>query len=85
MWVDTDGEHVIVNTAVGRKKQRLAEEGKPVSIEISNPSNPYRYSLIKGKIMKQTFESAEEHINQMAKNILALKNIQKVLKTKKGF
>ncbi|MFP3214595.1 MAG: pyridoxamine 5'-phosphate oxidase family protein [Nitrososphaeria archaeon] len=85
VWVDTDGEHVIVNTAVGRKKQRLAEEGKPVSIEISNPSNPYRYALIKGKILKQTFDGAEEHINQMAKNILALKNIQKVLKTKKGF
>ncbi|MFP3166390.1 MAG: pyridoxamine 5'-phosphate oxidase family protein [Nitrososphaeria archaeon] len=67
VWVDTDGEHVIVNTAMGRKKQRLAEEGKPVSIEISNPSNPYRYALIKGKILKQTFDGAEEHINQMAK------------------
>jgi len=85
VWVDTDGEHGIVNTAMGRKKQRLAEEGKPVSIEILNPSNPYRFALIKGKILKQTFYGAEEHINQMAKNILVLKNIQKVQKTKKGF
>ncbi len=67
VWVDTDGVHVLVNTAVGRKKQKLAKFGKPVSIEISNPSNPYRYVLIKGIVARQSFENAEKHIDYLAK------------------
>jgi len=66
VWVDTDGERIIINTAVGTKKQRLARAGIPVSVEISNPSNPYRYVLVKGRVAEQTEKGADEHINKMS-------------------
>lgn len=66
VWVDSDGERIMINTAIGRKKQRLARVGAPVSVEISNPSNPYSYVLVKGRVAEQTEKGAEEHINRMA-------------------
>lgn len=71
-WVDTDGERVIINTAEGRKKQKLAKKGSAVTVVITNPSNPYKYVMIKGKIKEQTRERAEEHINKMASKYMGV-------------
>ncbi|MEM0097177.1 MAG: pyridoxamine 5'-phosphate oxidase family protein [Conexivisphaerales archaeon] len=73
VWVDTDGESIIINTANGRKKQKLAKKGSIVTVTITNPSNPYKYVMIKGKIKGQTETGAEEHIDKMALKYMGLK------------
>ncbi len=83
VWVDTDGEHVLVNTAVGRKKQVLAKPGEKVTIEVSNPSNPYRYAMIKGVVVKQTRENAEEHIDYLAKKYMGVERYPRSSKDEK--
>lgn len=70
VWVDTDGRFIIINTAEGRRKQRLAAPGTRVTLVVTNPSNPYKYIMIKGKVVNQTKEGAEEHIDKMAQKYM---------------
>ncbi|MDG6935921.1 MAG: TIGR03618 family F420-dependent PPOX class oxidoreductase, partial [Nitrososphaerota archaeon] len=77
VWVDTDGKNVIINTAEGRKKQKLAKKGSAVTVTITNPSNPYKYVMIKGKIKEQTGTQAEEHIDKMASKYMGVKKYPK--------
>lgn len=72
VWCDYDGEHVIVNSARGRRKDRNMERDPRVSLEISDPDNPYRYLEIRGRVVEITEEGADEHINKMAKKYMGV-------------
>jgi PPOX class probable F420-dependent enzyme len=69
VWVDTDGEHVIFNTAKGRIKHRNMERNPAVAISVSDRANDYRTLWIKGTVELVT-EGADEHIDRMAKKYL---------------
>lgn len=66
VWIDFDGEHVLVNSARGRVKDRNLTVGAPVAVEISDPDNPYRYMQIRGRVAGVIEEGAEEHINKLS-------------------
>ena len=68
-WVDTDGEAVIINTSVGRKKPRNIEQFKHVSICVVDSKQPYRWVSVSGKGEFETKE-ADAHIDAMAKKYL---------------
>ena len=70
VWVDTDGEHVIVNTARGRQKPRNLERDRRVAISIVDRNNPYHQANIRGEIVEMTTEGADAHIDRMAKKYL---------------
>ncbi|HZS04491.1 MAG TPA: PPOX class F420-dependent oxidoreductase [Blastocatellia bacterium] len=70
VWCDYDGQHVIVNSARGRQKDRNMRRDPRVSVEISDPDNPYRYLEIRGRVVEITEEGADEHIDKMAKKYL---------------
>jgi PPOX class probable F420-dependent enzyme len=66
-WVDTDGEHILINTAMGRIKMRNIARDPRVSAEISPSKDPYTYTLIRGRVVEQvTGERADDHIDKMA-------------------
>src|SRR6058998_898639 len=68
VWVDTDGKFVLVNTAIGRVKQRNLKKDPRVALAISDPSDPYYFLQIRGKVVEQiTGPVAEQHIDKMAK------------------
>ncbi|SCL17086.1 PPOX class F420-dependent oxidoreductase [Micromonospora inyonensis] len=69
VWVDTDGEHVVFNTAKGRVKHRNMERNPVVAISVSDRANDYRTLWIKGTVELIT-EGADEHIDRMAKKYL---------------
>ncbi len=67
-WVDTDGKFVLVNTAVGRVKQRNVKKNPHVALAITEQSNPYNLVIIRGKVVEQIVgRAAEEHIDKMEK------------------
>lgn len=72
VWCDYDGEHVIVNSARGRQKDRNLKRDPRVSLEISDPDNPYRYVEIRGHAVEITEDGADEHINKMAKKYMGV-------------
>ncbi len=67
-WVDTDGKFILVNTAIGRVKQRNVKKNPNVALAITDQNNPYNLVVIRGKVVDQlTGRVAEEHIDKMSK------------------
>jgi PPOX class probable F420-dependent enzyme len=69
-WVDTDGEHVLINTAQGFQKLRNIARNPRVAVAIAAPDNPSRYVQIRGRVIATTTEGAAEHIEQLAQKYL---------------
>jgi PPOX class probable F420-dependent enzyme len=70
VWVDFDGQHVLVNTARGRVKDRNLQREPRVALSIPDPENPYRYLGIQGRVVELTEKGASSHIDTMAKKYL---------------
>ncbi len=70
VWVDSDGEYVIFNSAKGRQKDRNVRRDPRVALAIVDPENPYRYLEVRGKVAEITEQGADAHIDKMAKKYL---------------
>jgi PPOX class probable F420-dependent enzyme len=68
VWVDTDGENVLVNTAIGRVKEKNIARDPRVSVSVPDWKNPYTFITVNGAVVKKiTGKEAEDHIDKMAK------------------
>ncbi len=66
--VDTDGTHVIFNTAEGRVKSRNLRRDPRVAISVFDPSNAYSRVLnVQGRAVVITQSGAEDHIDQLSR------------------
>lgn len=70
VWVDVEGDLVLVNTARGRQKDKNMRRDPHVAMAIIDPENPYRYLEIRGRVAEITEEGADAHIDKMAKKYL---------------
>jgi PPOX class probable F420-dependent enzyme len=67
VWIDTDGENVFVNTAIGRQKAKNVARDPRVAVGVFDHANPYDYVSINGKVAKQiTGKEADDHIDKLA-------------------
>ena len=66
VWFDVKGEHVRVNSAQGRVKDRNMRARPYVALNIVDPQNPYRYLQIRGPVVEITTEGADAHIDALA-------------------
>ncbi len=67
MWVDTDGEHILVNTADGRTKTLNVRRDPRVAVSVADPENPITGALqVRGTVTEITAEGADEHIDRLA-------------------
>jgi PPOX class probable F420-dependent enzyme len=70
VWVDREGNTIIINSAKGRVKDRNMRASDRVAISATDPDNPYRALMIRGRVVKITEEGADAHIDKMAKKYL---------------
>jgi len=77
MWVDHEGDMLLMNTAVGRVKQRNITRDPRVSITIVDSNNPYDRIVIHGRVVNQTEQGAEAHIDKLAKKYTGANKYQK--------
>jgi PPOX class probable F420-dependent enzyme len=70
VWVDLEGDLVLVNTARGRQKDKNMRRDPRVAMAVIDPENPYRYLEIRGRVAEITEEGADAHIDKMAKKYL---------------
>ncbi len=70
VWVDIDGNRILVNTAEGRVKPRNVRRDARVAISIYNQDNPYSSAFIRGRVVEITHEGADEHIDKLARKYL---------------
>ncbi len=66
VWVDTDGEHVVINTVQTHQKARNVQRDPRVVLTVSDPSNPTRYVAVRGRVIASTTDGAVEHIEALA-------------------
>jgi PPOX class probable F420-dependent enzyme len=70
VWIDRDGDTLYVNSAEGRVKDKNMARDARVAISVTDPANPYRALMIRGKVKKITKDGADAHIDKMAKKYL---------------
>jgi PPOX class probable F420-dependent enzyme len=62
VWFNADDTDILINTAVGRIKERNMRFRSKVALCIADPTNPYRYLQMRGRVIESTFEGADAHI-----------------------
>ena len=72
VWIDYDGQLLLVNTAEGRTKQKNFERDPRVAISVVDQNNPYNMVSVMGKVVEQTTSGADEHIDRMARKYLGV-------------
>src|SRR6476646_7925467 len=72
VWVDLEGDLVLVNTARGRQKDKNMRRDPRVALAIIDPENPYRYLEIRGRVVEITENGADAHIDKMAKKYIGV-------------
>lgn len=69
LWIDVDDDgYVLVNTAVGRKKDRNVRRDPRVAVSLHEQDDPYRWLSIQGTVTSFVGEpEALEHIGSLAR------------------
>jgi PPOX class probable F420-dependent enzyme len=65
-WVDTDGEHILINTVQGHRKLRNIERDPRVSVSIADPDDTARYYSIRGRVISTTTDGGAESIEKLS-------------------
>lgn len=72
VWIDYDEQFFLVNTAEGRTKQKNFERDSRIALSIVDQSNPYNTVSIRGRVVSQTADGADEHADKLAKKYLGV-------------
>jgi PPOX class probable F420-dependent enzyme len=67
VWFSTDGEHILINSAEGRVKDRNMSARPQVALTIMDLKEPYRYLQIRGKVVEITTEGGDEQIHALSR------------------
>lgn len=71
VWVDLDGDDIIVNTAEGRLKASNVQRDPRVAISVADQEDPYSRVVVRGVVVEMTHERADEGIDRLAKKYLS--------------
>src|SRR5258705_7870881 len=71
VWVDLEDGRPVINTAIGRVKEKHLRRDPRLTISVQDAGDPYRYVEIRGTA-ELTLEGAEEHIDAPAKKYIGL-------------
>jgi PPOX class probable F420-dependent enzyme len=66
-WVDTDGEHIVVNIVQGMQKARNLQRDPRVAVAISDPATPGQYYQVRGRVVDMTNEGGVESIDALSR------------------
>lgn len=69
VWVDTDGDAVLFNTARGRAKERHILRDPRVSVAVVDPQDAFRWVAVTGTA-ELVDDGADDHIDRLAKKYL---------------
>jgi len=71
VWIDIEDGNILINTALGRVKQRNVSRDPRVALSIIDQNNQYDMVTIRGEVTEQiTGDKAEKHIDKLAKKYI---------------
>lgn len=69
-WVDTDGEHVLINTVQGYVKVDNMRRDPRVAVAVADAADPTRYVQLRGRVLDITTDGAVDHIEDLSHRYL---------------
>lgn len=70
-WVDIENGNILINTAIGRIKQKNISRDPRIAISAVDQHNQYEMITVRGKVIEQiTGDAAEKHIDKLAKKYI---------------
>ncbi|MFK4145201.1 PPOX class F420-dependent oxidoreductase [Streptomyces sp. NPDC004065] len=69
-WVDTDGEHVLINSVESSQKTRNIARDPRVAVAVADPAQPASYVQIRGRVTRVSTEGAVDHIEALSRKYL---------------
>lgn len=67
VWVDYDGEYVLINTTLERQKGRNMQTNPKVTILVIDPNDSSRWVEVRGQVREITRVGAEAHADQLTR------------------
>ena len=65
-WVDTDGEHVVINTVQGYQKDKNIQRDNRVTVAVAGRVDPFRYYEVRGRVVDVSTDGGVEHIEALS-------------------
>lgn len=72
VWFGWDGQHVLFSQTTTRQKFKNVSREPRVALSIVDPTNPYRYLEIRGKVVRIDPDPEKAFIDQMAKKYMGV-------------
>lgn len=67
-WVDTDGEHVLVNTEPQRQRVRNIRRDPRITVLIHSSDDPWDWSEVRGRVVDTVSgDQARQHIDKLSR------------------
>ncbi len=70
MWIMRDGDHIVFNTVVGRRKWHNMQRDPRVAFSISPMDEPYVNWSVQGRVVEMRTADGVEVIDQLARKYL---------------
>ncbi len=68
MWVDTDGQNILINTEKHRQKACNVARDPRATVAIVESGNPYSYAEVRGTVVEIVSGArARDHIDELSK------------------
>lgn len=72
IWIDCEDGLILINTAIGRIKEKNVRNDPRVALCVYDQENPYHMVSVLGKVVELTTDGADTHIDKLAKRYLDL-------------
>lgn len=72
VWFDWDGTYVRISQTKTRQKYHNVQRDPHIALSITDPSNPYHYLEVRGKVVRVEDDSTHQFIDSLAKKYMGV-------------
>jgi len=72
VWAEMVDDLILINTFEESAKVGHISKDKRIAVSVVEQNNPFNMVSIKGKVVEQTSEGADEHLKKLAKRYLGI-------------
>src|SRR5215831_18283557 len=72
VWAEMVDDLILINTFETSAKNKHVTKDKRIALSVVEQNNPFKMVSIKGKVIEQTTEGADEQLKKLAKRYLGL-------------
>ena len=70
-WIDTDGEHILVNTEPQRQKSQNIRRNPRVTVLLQTAEDPWDWAEVRGRVTETVDgQRARDHIDELSRRYL---------------